>query len=196
MPKTKKVVVATIRSTSTRRGEFQRTSTRETKLQKSVTFIVLYTKSEARHAPRARLAICPSASVSRHAGDLVGPTEPLRTSSPDQAIGGGCVFDTVALILEENAVEIADTARAPRKKAIEMALAGTNPDILCVQEALEEQGRFLARIDLGDPSDAVLVAGDFNAPPATRDRRLFEAAGLLSSATLSRRILSPPTTLV
>ena len=33
-----------------------------------------------------------------------------------------------------------------RKKAIETALAGTKPDILCVQEALEEQGRFLAAI--------------------------------------------------
>jgi endonuclease/exonuclease/phosphatase family metal-dependent hydrolase len=168
-----------------------------------------------------------------------------------------------------------------RKKAIEAALAGTKPDILCVQEALEGQGTFLAallpghrrvgvgrddgrsagehcfisfdhtrfeelgggtfwleepadappggelrlgpkrictwarlrdrqtgrafrvynthqylterarvesvriilaRIELGDPSDAVLVAGDFNAPPETRDRRLFEAASLISSA--------------
>ena len=33
-----------------------------------------------------------------------------------------------------------------RKKAIEIALAGTKPDILCVQEALEEQVMFLAAI--------------------------------------------------
>jgi endonuclease/exonuclease/phosphatase family metal-dependent hydrolase len=43
----------------------------------------------------------------------------------------------------------------------------------------------LARIDIGDPSDAILVAGDFNAPPDTRDRRLFEAAGIISSAQLA-----------
>ncbi len=33
-----------------------------------------------------------------------------------------------------------------RKKSIQLALAGTRPDILCVQEALEEQSAFLAEI--------------------------------------------------
>jgi endonuclease/exonuclease/phosphatase family metal-dependent hydrolase len=179
-----------------------------------------------------------------------------------------------------------------RKKAIETALSAVKPDILCVQEALEEQGKFLAeilpghrhigvgrddgrsagehcsiffdhtrfeelksgtfwleepadlppgtelrlgpkrictwarlrdrqtgrafrvynthqylterarldavaiilaRIDLGDSSDGVLVAGDFNAPPDTRDRRLFEAAGLISSAQLAGLSPGPPT---
>ncbi len=51
----------------------------------------------------------------------------------------------------------------------------------------------LARIDLGDPTDAVLVAGDFNAPPDTRDRRLFEAAGLVSSAQLAGVAPKSPT---
>jgi endonuclease/exonuclease/phosphatase family metal-dependent hydrolase len=51
----------------------------------------------------------------------------------------------------------------------------------------------LARIDLGDSSDGVLVAGDFNAPPDTRDRRLFEAAGLISSAQLAGLSPGPPT---
>ena len=165
-----------------------------------------------------------------------------------------------------------------RKKSIQLALAGMRPDILCVQEALEEQSAFLAeimpghsrvgvgrddgrtqgeectiffdrarfeelggdtfwleeptdrpaaewrlgpkrictwvrlrdresgqafriynthqyltesarlsavriilaKIDSGDPTDAILVAGDFNARPDTPDRRLFEAVGLLS----------------
>jgi endonuclease/exonuclease/phosphatase family metal-dependent hydrolase len=40
----------------------------------------------------------------------------------------------------------------------------------------------LAKIDMEDPSDAVLVAGDFNAPPETQDRRLFEAVGFISTA--------------
>lgn len=167
-----------------------------------------------------------------------------------------------------------------RKKAIAEVLASTKPDILCVQEAREEQGRYLAgllpghrrigagrddgrlagehcsilfdrtrfeeldsgtfwleeptdrppagfrlgpkrictwarlsdrrsgralrvynthqylteqarvravvlilkRIDLGDPSDAVVITGDFNAPPDTQNRRLLEAVGLASSA--------------
>jgi endonuclease/exonuclease/phosphatase family metal-dependent hydrolase len=170
-----------------------------------------------------------------------------------------------------------------RKKPIQLALASTQPDILCVQEALEEQSRYLgeilpgcrrvgvgrddgraggeqcsiffdearfeelaggtfwleeptdrpaadtrlgpkrictwvrlrdrqsgrsfrvynthqylsesarvsaarlilAEIETGDPSEAVLVAGDFNAPPETRDRRLFEAVGLNSTAQLA-----------
>jgi endonuclease/exonuclease/phosphatase family metal-dependent hydrolase len=42
----------------------------------------------------------------------------------------------------------------------------------------------LARIGEGDPADAVLVAGDFNAPPKTPSRLLFETAGLMSSDEL------------
>jgi endonuclease/exonuclease/phosphatase family metal-dependent hydrolase len=170
-----------------------------------------------------------------------------------------------------------------RKKAIATVLAGAKPEILCVQEALEEQGEFLAellpshrrvgvgrddgrtagehcsilfdrsrfeelgggtfwleeptdrppaefrlgpkrictwarlrdrqtgralrvynthqylteqarvravelmlsRIDAGDPSDAVFITGDFNAPPDTQDRRLLEAVGFVSSAQVS-----------
>ena len=40
----------------------------------------------------------------------------------------------------------------------------------------------LAKIDKEDPSESVLVAGDFNAPPETQDRRLFEAVGFISTA--------------
>jgi endonuclease/exonuclease/phosphatase family metal-dependent hydrolase len=42
----------------------------------------------------------------------------------------------------------------------------------------------LAHIGEGDPTDAVLVAGDFNAPPKTPNRLLFEKAGLMSSDEL------------
>jgi endonuclease/exonuclease/phosphatase family metal-dependent hydrolase len=38
------------------------------------------------------------------------------------------------------------------------------------------------RISGGDPGDAVLVAGDFNAPPSAPSRRLFEEAGFVSTA--------------
>ena len=43
----------------------------------------------------------------------------------------------------------------------------------------------LSRIAAGDPSDAVLLAGDFNASPSSRTRRLFAEAGLASSAALA-----------
>jgi endonuclease/exonuclease/phosphatase family metal-dependent hydrolase len=57
-----------------------------------------------------------------------------------------------------------------------------------LHQYLTEQARVqaarivLARIDKGDPSDAIVVTGDFNAPPDTQDRRLFEAVGLVPSA--------------
>jgi hypothetical protein len=42
MPNPKKIVVARIRKTSTRKGEFHRASIRKTELQKLATFVVLY----------------------------------------------------------------------------------------------------------------------------------------------------------
>src|SRR5439155_26841568 len=47
------------------------------------------------------------------------------------------------------------------------------------------------RIARGEPTDAVLVAGDFNAAPDTPCRRLFDESGLRASAVLAGR---PPTT--
>ena len=64
---------------------------------------------------------------------------------------------------------------------------------------LTEQARvravelILASIDLGDPSDAVLITGDFNAPPDTQDRRLLEAVGFLSTDQVSGVSASSPT---
>jgi endonuclease/exonuclease/phosphatase family metal-dependent hydrolase len=43
----------------------------------------------------------------------------------------------------------------------------------------------LARIADGDPTDAVLVTGDFNAPPRTPNRLLFTQAGLQSTDELA-----------
>lgn len=51
----------------------------------------------------------------------------------------------------------------------------------------------LAKIDQGDPSDSVLVAGDFNAPPETQDRRLFEAVGFSSAAQRAGASTGAPT---
>jgi endonuclease/exonuclease/phosphatase family metal-dependent hydrolase len=49
---------------------------------------------------------------------------------------------------------------------------------------LEAVRIILARIAEGEPTDAVLVAGDFNAPPKTPNRLLFEKSGLMSSDEL------------
>jgi endonuclease/exonuclease/phosphatase family metal-dependent hydrolase len=58
---------------------------------------------------------------------------------------------------------------------------------------LEAVRIILAKIELGDPTDAVLVAADFNAPPTTRDRRFFEAPGLFSSERFARVAPDSPT---
>jgi endonuclease/exonuclease/phosphatase family metal-dependent hydrolase len=51
----------------------------------------------------------------------------------------------------------------------------------------------LARIDQSDPADAILLTGDFNAPPVAPDRRLFDAAGLPSTALLAGEPPGRPT---
>jgi endonuclease/exonuclease/phosphatase family metal-dependent hydrolase len=43
----------------------------------------------------------------------------------------------------------------------------------------------LDRVQAGDPSDAVLLAGDFNAPPEAPSRRAFAEAGLRETAALA-----------
>lgn len=45
----------------------------------------------------------------------------------------------------------------------------------------------LDHIQAGDPSDAVLLGGDFNATPAAASRRLFDRAGLRETAVLARQ---------
>jgi endonuclease/exonuclease/phosphatase family metal-dependent hydrolase len=51
----------------------------------------------------------------------------------------------------------------------------------------------LAWIAQGDPADAILVTGDFNAPPGAASRRLFEGAGLISTAEASGSSTTLPT---
>ena len=58
---------------------------------------------------------------------------------------------------------------------------------------VEAVRHILAKIDKGDPSESVLVAGDFNAPPETQDRRLFEAVGFISTAQLAGASTVAPT---
>jgi endonuclease/exonuclease/phosphatase family metal-dependent hydrolase len=45
----------------------------------------------------------------------------------------------------------------------------------------------LGHVAAGDPADAVILCGDFNAPPGARSRRAFTAAGLTDSAELAGR---------
>ena len=51
----------------------------------------------------------------------------------------------------------------------------------------------LDRIGAGDPSDAVLVAGDFNAGPDATSRRLFPEAGLVCGTELAGQPAGQPT---
>jgi endonuclease/exonuclease/phosphatase family metal-dependent hydrolase len=51
----------------------------------------------------------------------------------------------------------------------------------------------LAKIAEGDPTDALLVTGDFNAPPGAASRVLFEKAGLLSTAKAAGGSSNAPT---
>jgi endonuclease/exonuclease/phosphatase family metal-dependent hydrolase len=53
--------------------------------------------------------------------------------------------------------------------------------------------RILDRIASGDPTDAVLVAGDFNATPEDSDRRLFDESGLIASGKLAGESIATPT---
>jgi endonuclease/exonuclease/phosphatase family metal-dependent hydrolase len=43
----------------------------------------------------------------------------------------------------------------------------------------------LSRVKAGDPSDAIVLAGDFNAPPQALSRRVFAKAGLRETAALA-----------
>jgi endonuclease/exonuclease/phosphatase family metal-dependent hydrolase len=58
---------------------------------------------------------------------------------------------------------------------------------------LQAVAQILARMDLADPMDAVLVAADFNADPDAQSRRLLEATGLVSTAERSKAKLGAPT---
>lgn len=62
-------------------------------------------------------------------------------------------------------------------------------------EAAQQQAAriILARAALGEPTDAVLVAGDFNAGPGHPCRRLFDESGLRSSAVLAGESATTPT---
>ena len=62
-------------------------------------------------------------------------------------------------------------------------------------EAARQQAAriILGRIALGDPADAVLVAGDFNAGPDHPCRQLFDESGLRSSAVLAGESSATPT---
>ena len=51
----------------------------------------------------------------------------------------------------------------------------------------------LARVGSGDAADHVLLAGDFNAPPASPSRVLFSQAGLIPAAELVGGPVDEPT---
>ena len=79
-----------------------------------------------------------------------------------------------------------------RERQSGRALRVYNVHLYLTESARVEAVRIiLARIAQGEPTDAVLVAGDFNAPPETPNRLLFANAGL--SSTDVQGGASPPT---
>ncbi len=79
-----------------------------------------------------------------------------------------------------------------RERQSGRALRVFNVHLYLTESARLEAVRIiLARIAQGDPTDAVLVTGDFNAPPETPNRLLFANARL--SSTNAATGASPPT---
>lgn len=69
-----------------------------------------------------------------------------------------------------------------------------NTHLYLTEKARRRAARvILARIAEGNPTDALLVTGDFNAPPASASRRLFESAGLQSTAEVAGKSTNLPT---
>jgi endonuclease/exonuclease/phosphatase family metal-dependent hydrolase len=69
-----------------------------------------------------------------------------------------------------------------------------NTHLYLTEKARQRAVRIIvARIASGDATDAILVAGDFNAAPHESSRRLFEDAGLVSSAELAGTSPTIPT---
>jgi endonuclease/exonuclease/phosphatase family metal-dependent hydrolase len=69
-----------------------------------------------------------------------------------------------------------------------------NSHLYLTEEARRRAARIiLARIAEGDPSDAVILTADFNAPPNALSRQLFTEAGLADSANLAGKSPNTPT---
>jgi endonuclease/exonuclease/phosphatase family metal-dependent hydrolase len=63
-----------------------------------------------------------------------------------------------------------------------------NTHLYLTEKPRREAARLiLAHVAAGDPDDAVVLTGDFNAPPAAPSRRLFARAGLSDSAERAGR---------
>src|SRR5262249_47529668 len=67
----------------------------------------------------------------------------------------------------------------PRDRRTGRCLRVYNSHFPLTEGARQEAARIvLARLSQGDPADAILLAGDFNATPDAPCRRLFDEAGL------------------
>jgi len=67
-----------------------------------------------------------------------------------------------------------------------------NTHLYLTEKARQRAVRVIVgRIAAGDPNDAILVAGDFNAAPGAPSRRVLEESGLVSTAELASAAQSP-----
>jgi endonuclease/exonuclease/phosphatase family metal-dependent hydrolase len=72
-------------------------------------------------------------------------------------------------------------------------LPGRSAAVVRGQSRLSASQIVLDRIKAGDPSDGVVLMGDFNAGPDAPSRRLFADAGLRETAALAGKRAAPPT---
>jgi endonuclease/exonuclease/phosphatase family metal-dependent hydrolase len=78
-------------------------------------------------------------------------------------------------------------------------VSGRTIRVYNVHSYLTEKAQVLAarvvldHVAAGDPPDAVILAGDFNAVPSSASRRVFAAAGLTESAELAGHPAATPT---
>ena len=132
------------------------------------------------------------------AGRLASTARSTSTPSRFQELGGGTFW------LEEPAdLPPSTTVLGPKRICTWVRLrdsrSGRCLRVYNLHHYLTESARvgavrlILDRIASGDPTDAVLVAGDFNATPDAPDRRLFDESGLVSSGKLAGASPDTPT---
>lgn len=69
-----------------------------------------------------------------------------------------------------------------------------NTHLYLTEQARQSSARLIrAQIESGDPADAVILCGDFNAPPTSPTGRILADAGLVNSAEMAGKPTGTPT---
>jgi endonuclease/exonuclease/phosphatase family metal-dependent hydrolase len=90
-------------------------------------------------------------------------------------------------------VRLRERARGRTLRVYNAHLPGRTAAAVRGQSRLSASRIVLDHIKTGDPSDAVVLVGDFNAGPDAPSRRVFAEVGLRETATLAGKQAAPPT---